>query len=590
VTRYTVRLEQPHQHLVAVEMELEAEAGGTVLEMPSWTPGSYLMREYPRQLQELACESGGGRPLAVQKLSKNRWRVEAEAGTPLRVRYRVYAHELTVRTSHFDATHATLNGASVFVYAPARRHQPVELRVEAPAGWSVATALEAAGPPGTFRAAGYDELVDSPVEVGTHELIEFEAEGRPHAFAIWGRGNVPRERLVEDTRRIIAAAAALFGGLPYERYLFLLHLAPGAYGGLEHRDSTHLIADRWTFRGRDYERFLGLVAHEFFHLWNGKRIRPAAFDEPDYLHEVYTRELWVVEGLTTYYTDLLLRRAGLISTERYLERLGESITRFRSLPGRHVQALDESSFDTWIKFYRPDENTPNAQISYYQKGALLGLMLDLHLRRESGGRASLDDVMRALWERFGRRESGFGEGAVEALVEEVAGRSLDELFALALRGTGELPLEEALALAGVELEMSPRAANGNPPVVSAVESRLGVRARDDGAGRLLVTHVLRDTPATEAGLEAGDELLALDGLRCRPAEINHRLEELAEGAQVEVSVFRRDELLRLRLQLAGETIALARLRRSPGAGPEARAAFEGWIGEEAEVEAASPAP
>jgi predicted metalloprotease with PDZ domain len=297
-----------------------------------------------------------------------------------------------------------------------------------------------------------------------------------------------------------------------------------------------------------------------------------------------------VEGLTTYYTDLLLRRAGLISTERYLERLGESITRFRSLPGRHVQALDESSFDTWIKFYRPDENTPNAQISYYQKGALLGLMLDLHLRRESGGRASLDEVMRALWERFGRRDVGFAEGAVEALVEEVAGRSLDDLFALALRGTGELPLEEALALAGVELEMTPRTANEQPPLVSAVESRLGVRTRDDGAGRLLVTHVLRDTPASEAGLEAGDELLALDGLRCRPAEINHRLEELSEEASIEVAVFRRDELLELRLQLSGETIAMARLRRSPDAGPEARAAFEGWIGEGAVVEAGLRAP
>jgi predicted metalloprotease with PDZ domain len=584
VIRYTVRLAAPHLHLIEVEMELEAVDGRLELEMASWTPGSYLMREFPRLVQELAAEDVAGRPLAVEKLTKNRWQVEvAQAGT-LRFRYRVHAHELTVRTSHFDTSHATLNGASVFLHAPALRHEPVELRIEAPTGWRATTALAGGGTPDTFRAAGFDELVDSPVEVGTHELIEFEASGLPHAYAVWGRGNAPRERLVEDTQRIIAAAAEMFGGLPYERYLFLLHLVPGAYGGLEHRDSTHLIADRWTFRGRDYERFLGLVAHEFFHLWNGKRIRPAAFDTPDLTREAYTRELWVVEGITTYYTDLLLRRAGLITAERYLERLAERVTRYRSLPGRHVQSLEESSFDTWIKFYRPDENTPNAQISYYQKGALLALMLDLRIRRARGGEASLDDVMRALWERYGRRDAGFPEGTVQALVEETAGEPLDGLFEAALRGTAELPLEEALELAGVELEMGPRECGARQPVVSAVESRLGARTRDDGAGRLLVTHVLHGAPASEAGLEAGDELVALDGLRCRPAEINHRLEELAEDAEVEVVVFRRDELIHLPVRLVGETVSVARLRRSPGAREDAEALYEGWIGEGAEVQ------
>jgi predicted metalloprotease with PDZ domain len=586
VTRYTVRLDSPNQHLVGVEVEMAAAGAWTELEMASWTPGSYLMREFSRNVQEVTAQDAEGNPLPLEKIAKNRWRVGGEEGAPLHLRYLVYAGELTVRTSHFDSTHATLNGASTFLYAPHLRQEPVELRIEAPDGWMASTALEVGDGPLTFRAASYDELVDSPIEVGTHELLEFEAEGRPHSFAIWGRGNVPRERLVEDTRRIIAAGAEMFGGLPYARYLFLLHLVPGAYGGLEHRDSTHLIADRWTFRGRDYEKFLGLVAHEFFHLWNGKRIRPAALGEPDLTRETYTRELWVVEGLTTYYTDLLLRRAGLISPERYLERLGESITRFRSLPGRSVQALEESSFDTWIKFYRPDPNTPNAQVSYYQKGALLGLMLDLRIRGESGGEASLDDVMRTLWERYGRRDVGFPEGTVQALVEEVAGESVGSLLAAVLQGTGELPLEEALRAAGVALEMGPRESGERGLLVSAVESRLGVRTRDDGAGRLLVTHVLHGTPAGEAGVEAGDELVALNGFRCRPVEINLRLEELPEDSMVQLDVFRRDELVRLKLRLVGETVAVARLRRSPRAREEARAVFEAWIGEGSAVSGA----
>ncbi|MDQ3555663.1 MAG: M61 family peptidase, partial [Gemmatimonadota bacterium] len=310
---------EPHTHLLHVEMEVR-EAGGPVeLAMPVWTPGSYLVREFARNAHTFAAEDGAGGPLGWSKTDKTRWRVDAPRDGTLRVRYTVYAAELSVRTSHLDASHGYVNGASVFFYAEGRRDEPLELRVEPPAGWRTTTALPPGPEPETFLAAGYDELADSPLEIGTHALLEWESGGVPHRYAVWGRGNLDPERLVADTRRIVDATRDFWGGLPYRDFTFILHLTAGAAGGLEHRDSTTLLVDRWAFRGRPYEETLALVTHEFFHVWNGKRIRPAPLGPFDYTRENYTRNLWVVEGVTTYYTDLLLRRAGLITPERYLD-------------------------------------------------------------------------------------------------------------------------------------------------------------------------------------------------------------------------------------------------------------------------------
>jgi predicted metalloprotease with PDZ domain len=566
--RYRLAMPEPHTHLLHVEMEVDGVDAPASLAMPSWTPGSYLMREFPRNVQGFEARDGAGVPLAWEKTDKNRWRVDAPADGALRVSYRVYADELTVRTSHLDATHASVNGASVFLFAEGRDGEPLELVVDAPAGWRTTTALRPGGAPGVFRASGYDELVDSPLEIGTHALWEWEAAGKTHRWAIWGRGNYDARRLVADTTRIVHAERAMFGDLPYPDYTFIVHLTPGGAGGLEHRDSTVLLADRWAFRGPAYEKFLGLVAHEFFHLWNGKRIRPAVLGPFDYLAENYTRDLWVVEGITTYYTDLFLRRAGLVTQARLLELLAERITRFQSLPGRAVQTLADSSWDTWIKFYRPDANTPNSSISYYEKGALAALLLDLRIRTATANERSLDDVMRRLWADFGAWDAGFPEGEVERLAAEVAGTDLCAFFDRVLRSAAELPWDETLAAAGLVLRAVQKAL--------PTEVRTGVQLRTEG-GRAMVTHVLAGTPAHRAGLNAGDELVALDGLRIAADTLPLRLAERRTGERVPLTVFRRDELLELELEVELAPPPRLELAPVPDPTPAQKRLHDDWL-------------
>lgn len=580
--RYRVRIPEPHTHLVGVELEAEGVHGPASLVMPSWTPGSYLMREFARNVVQFEAADGGWHPLPHRKTDKGTWQVDAPADGILRARWVVNADELTVRTSHVDATHAYLNGASVFLYLDGRADEEVEVAVAAPAGWRVTTALESTAE-NVFRAPHYDALVDAPMEIGTHDVVEWQVDGIPHRYAVWGRGNLDLTRLVADTTRIVQAERDLFGSLPYPRFDFVLHLAPGAGGGLEHRDSTSLLVDRWSFRGPAYENVLGLVAHELFHAWNGKRLRPAVLGPFDYTREAYTRELWVVEGFTTYYTDLVLRRAGLIPPHRYLEKLSEMVGRFGTLPGRAVQPLEDSSFDTWIKFYRPDSNTPNANVSYYQKGALVALLLDMEIRGRTENARSLDDVMRLLWERWGARDVGFPEGEVQRTVAEVAGSELSAEFARWLRGTGDLdyaPLLRATGLAmasGAEAMLPPGA---NPPpgwLEARREAHTGLLLKPEG-GRLVVTTVLAGSAAWRAGVNAGDELVAVDGFRlASPDVLNARVMEARPGATLALTVFRRDELVTLALPaVTGPPLRVA-LRPGAGATEAQQRVLSDWL-------------
>jgi len=583
---YRLWIAEPQTHHFMVDLEADGIEGPARVVMPSWTPGSYLMREFPRNVVTFAAADGTGRPLAHARADKNSWMVDAPADGRLRVRYLVYADELSVRTSHLDASHAFISGTSAFMYVEGREHDEVRLEVRAPAGWSVATALEEVEP-GVFRAAGYDELADSPLEIGTHEVIAFEVDGVPHRWAVWGRGNLDRERLVADATRIVRTEKALFGELPYRAFTFILHLLPGGSGGLEHRDSTVLVADRWSFRGPAYESFLGLVAHELFHAWNGKRIRPAVLGPFDYVRESYTRELWVVEGITTYYTDVILRRAGLISRPRYLEKQAEQITRLAGIPGRLVQPLEDASFDAWIKFYRPDANTPNATISYYHKGALVALLLDLKIREATGNQRSLDDVMRALWAEYGRPDVGFPERRVEALASEAAGVELGPLFDRWLRAADELDFAPYLAAAGLALvpahEARPAGAPappvGEPGAERMREVRIGFQFKFEG-GKTVVGNVLAGTPAWRAGVSAGDELLALDGLRVDAMSLGARLQEKAPGSTAALTVFRRDELLTLPLPVESGPPTRLALRPVDTPAPGQRAVLDHWLRED----------
>jgi predicted metalloprotease with PDZ domain len=499
------------------------------------------------------------------------------------VRYVVHADELSVRTSHVDASHAALNGASTFLMLRGAEHLPHTVAIHAPDGWRTTVALPE-GEPGMWRAASYDELVDSPFEIGTHALWEWETEGRRHRWAIWGRGNYDVQRLTFDTSRIVAAEKALWGELPYGAFTFILHLTPGGSGGLEHRDSTLLQADRWSFRGPSYEHFLALTAHELFHAWNGKRLRPEGLGPFDLTREAYTRELWVVEGITTYYTDVVLRRAGIITAQRYLERLAESVTRLFGVPGRFVQPLADASFDTWIKFYRPDANSPNATISYYLKGSVVAMLLDLRIRQATVNARALDDVMRAMWERFGAADLPFPAGEVERVAAEVAGADLSAFFDAALRGRGELDYASGLAAAGLELVQgaapaaAPAAATvGEPGARPAPhDARTGIQMKFEN-GRTVVGNVLADTPAWRAGLNAGDEVIALDGIRVGLDSLTARLMDRKPGERVTLTVFRRDELMNLPLQVEHGPPQRWEIRPLAGATPEQVALREDWL-------------
>src|SRR5512138_3757084 len=449
--RYRVSMPEPHGHLFHVEAEVEAPRGDLDFVFPVWTPGSYLVREFARHVEQASADDGEGRRLALERLDKHRFRVGAGGARRAVLRFRVYANELSVRTAHLDGTHGYLNGAALFPYVPGREAGPHALEIAPPAGWSVATALD--GGPTRFTARDYDELVDSPVEIGTHRTLRFEALGVPHEIAVWGRGNLDDARLAGDAARIVESAGKLLGGLPYDRYLFILHLADRRRGGLEHARSTTVQVQRTGFFPPEtYEQTLGLLAHEFFHAWNVKRLRPAALLPYDYGREQYTRLLWWFEGATSYYEKVVLARAGLLPPRRWLEDLGKALTALERTPGARKTSVEEASFLAWVKLYRPDENTPNSTISYYLKGELVAFALDLALRR--AGR-SLDELLRALWARH--REKGLPEDGVERAAAELLGADAARaFFDRFVRGMEPLSLD--LDLVGLRVQR--RAATG----------------------------------------------------------------------------------------------------------------------------------
>ena len=574
--RYRVAVTDPHSHLLEVEAHLDRPGAAPELALPVWTPGSYLVREYARHLEGVRAEDGRGHPLRVHRLDKQRFRVDAAGADRIVVRYRVYANELTVRTCHVDGTHAYLNGAAVFLYAPGREHEPHGLEVVPPEGWRVATALQ--GGPTVFTARDYDELADSPVEIGTHRTVRFTALGRPHEIALWGRGNLDEGRLAEDARQIVETLGQLMGGLPYERYLFIVHLTDRRRGGLEHARSTTLNVHRLGFFPREvYEDTLGLLAHEFFHLWNVKRLRPAALVPYDYAREQYTRLLWWFEGVTSYYEGLALVRAGIREPRRWLRALGQSLTSLARTPGAAKMSLEEASFLAWVKHYRPDENTANSATSYYLKGELVALALDLALRGAGG---SLDDLLRDLYARHAER--GLPEDGVERAVAGVLGEAeARRFFDRFVRGTEPL----ALGLDAVGLRLHRRVSQGlddkggTPPRPEEGRPPAGWLGAELPAGpKLVVKSVLEGSPAARAGLYAEDEIVAEDGFRVDRVSLWDRLQERGPGGTLRLTVFRRDELVEVPVVLGEAPEDAIWLEPVPDASAEARAAFEAWTG------------
>jgi predicted metalloprotease with PDZ domain len=568
--RYSVLSAQPEAHLYRVSCTVsDPDPSGQEFALPAWIPGSYMIREFARHVVSIRAESRGKR-LAIEKLDKHSSRAEACSG-PVTVTCEIYAKDLSVRGAYLDTRHAFFNGACIFLRPKGHEGAPCEVEITRPRGaryrnWIVATAMSRDGAKphgfGTYAAADYDDLIDHPVAMGELTLATFRACGVPHEIAIAGRHRADMARLARDLKPLCEHHIRFFGlPAPMKRYVFLVTALGEGYGGLEHRASTALLCSRDDLprrgeaqMGERYRTFLGLASHEYFHTWNVKRIKPAVFVPYDLDREAYTGLLWAFEGITSYYDDLALVRCGLIGRKDYLELLGRAITGYLRAPGRATQTLAEASFDAWIKYYRPDENSPNATVSYYGKGSLVALCLDLLIRQKTGGRKSLDDLMRKLWTRHGLTGSGVGEDGIERLAEEVAGLDLRKTFDAWLRSTQELPLETLLAAQGVEMTLRSAESSsdrGGKPAASTAAGGLamfGVQARSDGKETAL-THVLVGGAAREAGLAAGDAVVAVDGLRPGRGGLDAALATRHAGETVKVHAFRQDELLEVDVRL-----------------------------------------
>ena len=539
---YTLRFPAPHTHYLSVEVSVPTDGRPQVeLMMAVWTPGSYLVREFARHIEDLTARTAGGEPLGVEKSRKNRWQVSTGGADRIVVSYLVYGREMSVRTNWIEADFAILNGAPTFLtLADDETPRPHDVTLELPAGWRQSlTGLTPRTDRGqhAYRAADFDTLVDSPIVAGSPAVYEFVVDSTPHLLVNLGESGVWQgPQSAEDVEKITREIYRMWGVMPYDRYLFL-NMITEAGGGLEHRNSALLMSSRWTTTSpRSYLRWLGLVSHELFHAWNVKRLRPIELGPFDYENETHTESLWVVEGITSYYGDLGVHRAGLSTVEEYLEALSRQIRGLQTTPGRTVQPVARASYDAWIKYYRTDENSPNSSVSYYTKGAVVGFLLDMQVRAATDGTKTLDDVMRLAYARFSG-ERGFTPEEFRATAREVAGTDLSAWFTRALDTTEELDYRDALDWLGLEFA---------DPLESEGEELgwLGLITRS-GNGRLLVSQVRRDTPAHDAGFNVDDEILAIGDHRVLASQWRERISLTPPGSEISVMIARRGALRRL---------------------------------------------
>jgi predicted metalloprotease with PDZ domain len=550
---YTVTVDAPWTHIFTVRMEITDVGGPTVdVSMPVWTPGSYLVREYERQVVRFTVTDAEGQTLAWHKIDKNSWRIEAGEAGGLVVEYDVYAREPGIRWSFLYDRGGHILGTNLFMHIVGRTDQPVAATFQLPEGWQLAGGIEAQGDgPYVIRADSYHQLIDTPMLIGHFSDITFEVRGIPHLIAILGPHNADLEQLSRDFAKIVEVCAELFGGLPYERYAFVFMTVAGG-GGIEHANGTSIGLSGIDFQSaRGRRGVLGVTSHEFFHAWVVKRIQPPAFRPYDYEEENYTDALWFYEGFTSYYGDRILHRAGLI------DQLGDPVdlvTAYRSTPGHYVQSAADASFNAWIHQYRADESTSNYRTNYYSKGRVIGNLLELEIAHRTAGERGVDDVMRLIWQRTRDDGAAFESADIRAACEEVAGGSFAEFFDRYVFGVEEIPFEDFFRLAGYEL------------VVDEVATRerdrtgyLGVRYDDAGSGPI-IRDVVRGSPAWRDGLNYGDVILGINGDRVVSSQgLNERLAGQAPGDAIEFVVWRLGESRSVTVKLGTRPVPVYRL-------------------------------
>ncbi len=568
--RYVLRFPEPRTHYIEVEGTYPSSGKPSIeLMMAVWTPGSYLVREFARNVEGVQARTAAGQALSIQKSRKNRWLVQTGGASEVVVTYRLYAHERAARLDWVDDSYALVNGAPTFITLAEKISRPHDVLLQLPTQWARSvTPLPAVvdGQAHHYRAANFDMLVDSPILAGNPSVREFAVDGVKHALVNVGDTTLWNgARSAADVERIVRAAKTLWGFLPYERYVFF-NILTDSYDGIEHKASTVLFADRWSTRTpAEYHDWLSLVAHEFTHAWNVKRLRPVELGPFDYESEVHTQNLWVAEGFTDYYSWMLNGRSGLASREQTLADVSAAIRALQTTPGRLVQPLEMASYDAWIKQYRPDENSANVSISYYTKGSLVALLLDARIRRLTRGVKTLDDVMRLAYDRYSG-DHGYTSAQFRAVASEVAGTDLGEFFRLAVDGTAELDYTEMLALYGLEFA---REAPRDQPW-------LGIATRVSG-GRLIVAQVPRGTPAYGSGLDVDDEIVSIDGFPLATNGLADRLSQYAPASRITLLVSRHGESRRVDVVLGVAPLRAWTLAVRSDASADERSRLDAWI-------------
>ena len=565
---YTVQLQAPQTQMVEIQMVIRNVFGNELeVALPVWRPGRYDVLNPSGTVRNVSASTPSGTSLSVTKIDKTTWRIRTEGENEVRVTYSIYANSLGNRTRHVDDTHAFLSGATVFFYVPERRKDWALVHIDAPADWKVATGLEPVdGNPRTRFAPDYDVLVDSPLEIGLHDVIPFDVDEVPHEIVIWGDIKYDAGRLIADFTRIVKEGIAIFGDMPYKRYVFLVHVSPDARGGTEHLNSTIMQTTRRSFETEaGYKAFLGLVSHEMFHTWNVKQFRPAGIHPYDYTKENYTDLLWVAEGATSYYDDLILVRCGLESADAYLALLGRAIESQRNRPGSRVQSLAESSFDAWVKFNHPTPDDVNSTISFYEAGAMASLLLDMELRTRTDNRVSLDDAMRKLYVRFPLSGSGYTMEDLVGILDRMSESSFRTFFESFITGAGVYPFEDALRVVGLEVLFHPES---KPYAGLHLHDRSGV---------LEVRSVLSDGPACLAGVNAGDEIVALDGKRVTADEFEEYIAVLNTGDVIQLHIVRRGRLRTFEVKVRGRSAGRCQLARVKSPTEAQKAAYRSWL-------------
>lgn len=573
---YTLRFPAAAQHYVDVQLEFTTTDATVELMMPVWTPGSYLIREYPRFVQDLRATGADGTVLTVSKTRKNRWQIETLGANRIKLQYRVYGHELSVRTNWVDGDMAILNGAATFIVPVERLADPCRITVQLPPTWPRSVCPLPMDPQSahSFLAANFDQVVDSPILCGPCQLFPFQVGGVNHYLVNLGDDSLwDGQKAAQDLAQVVAAQQSFWGDVPYPEYYFLNVILSGG-GGLEHDNSTLLMASRRTMVSpASYRRWLSLCSHEFFHAWNVRRLRPQALQTYDYENEVYTRELWVAEGLTSYYQSLLLVRAGLWTPEQWLQNLSTEIRAVETRPGNLVQSLSESSFDTWIDFYRPHENSANTSVSYYGRGAVAGLVLDAEIRRRSAGTASLDDAMVKLYQQH--RDTGYTNDDLLRICNELTNSDLTDWFDRYIHQAHAFEYQEALDLWGLQLTA---AARGETSEESRAEPvTLGITLRDTD-GKTTVSAIRAGSAGETAGLNLDDEVLAINQRRINASSFTEELRGLKPGQTARLLIARRGQVREIDAVVAANPTEAWRLVRSPEPTPAQEAQWRGWLG------------